>query len=268
MSGSTFSTVLKTSPRYIDIAANAHGEEKAFLALQALKRLRDGSPHLVEVGPGGGSAVAYLASQLASDEHHGTGVRLTLVEVPGVASGSLVDAMDEFNRAGGSCQLVTGFAQDIGTVLGEPVDVISTSALLHEVYSYGGGYSGLHAVMRTLPTVLRPYGMFAYRDVYAVKASSLHDRSLQTYTSRSWIKFLRLFVPQYLREGTHPYHSAADMVVCRQNSRIVPTDQLDERTAVVVTAPVGIFREVQRHYITLRGTGSTRSTATSGSTTP
>ncbi|MFF4752638.1 hypothetical protein ACWD5R_11520 [Streptomyces sp. NPDC002514] len=252
MSGSTFSTMLKTSAGYIDIAANAHGEEKAFLALQALKRVRDSNPHLVEVGPGGGSAVAYLASQLASDGHHSNGPSLTLVEVPGVASGSLVQAMDEFNRAGGNCQMVTGFAQDIGTLLSEPVDVISASALLHEVYSYGGGYNGLHAMIRTLPTVLRPHGMFAYRDVYAVKASSLHDRSLQTYTSRSWIKFLRMFVPQYLHEGTHPYHSAADHIVCRQNSRIVPADQLDEHTAVVVTAPVGIFREVQRHYVTLR----------------
>ncbi|WP_454395190.1 hypothetical protein [Streptomyces sp. JNUCC 63] len=233
------------------MAANAHGEEKAHLALQALKRMPYPRPHLVEVGPGGGSAVAYLAAQLAMAQPRVDDVGLTLLEVPGVTSASLEQAMDAFNRVG-TCRLLTGFAQDIGTILTEPVDVISASALLHEVYSYGGGYAGLHSMIRTLPAVLRPGGMFAYRDVYAVKGTSLHERTLQTYTSRSWIQFLRMFLPQYLKEGTHPYHSAADLVVVRQDSRIVAPEDLSERTSVVAAAPVGIFREVQRHYITLR----------------
>lgn len=251
MAGSAFSTSLKTAAGYIDVAANAHGEEKAFLALEALRRVRGDRPHVVEIGPGGGSAVAFLASALAGAERRDRDVRLTLVEVPGVVSASLVRAMDAFNQVG-SCDLVTGFARDVGTILKEPVDVVSASALLHEVYSYGGGYSGLHAMIRTLPTVLRPGGMFAYRDVYAVKAGSLHDRCLQTYTARSWLRFLRMFVPQYLAEGTHPYHSAADLVVFRQDSRVVPAAELCERTNVVASAPVGVFREIQRHYITLR----------------
>jgi hypothetical protein len=251
MAGSVFSTSLKTAAGYIDVAANAHGEEKSFLALRALGRVRSDRPHLVEIGPGGGSAVAFLASHLAAGEHRDRDVRLTLVEVPGVVSASLDQAMKDFNRVG-ACDLVTGFAQDIGTILDEPVDVVSASALLHEVYSYGGGYSGLLSMIRTLPTVLRPGGMFAYRDVYAVKAPSLHDRCLQTYTSRSWLRFLRMFVPQYLGEGTHPYHNAADLVVFRQDSRIVAVEELCERTSVVASAPVGIFREIQRHYVTLR----------------
>jgi hypothetical protein len=248
--GSAFSTTLKTAAGYIDVAANAHGEEKAHLALRALQRVPHARPRLVEIGPGGGSAVGFLASRLA-DEDRSRDVSLTLVEVPGVVSGSLTEAMEAFNRVG-SCDLVTGFAQDIASILGEPVDVVSASALLHEVYSYGGGYDGLHAMIRTLAAVLRPGGMFAYRDVYAVKAASLHDRSVQTYHGRSWVRFLRMFVPQYLQQGTHPYHSASDLVVFRQDSRIVPAEELDEQRAVFASAPVGIFREVQRHYVTLR----------------
>ncbi|MCM8550083.1 class I SAM-dependent methyltransferase [Streptomyces sp. STCH 565 A] len=251
MPGSTFTTALKTAATYIDVAANAHGEEKAHLVLQALKRAHQASPHLVEVGPGGGSAVAYLAAQLSAAQPPVDDARLTLVEVPGVTSASLDQAVDAFNRVG-TCRLLTGFAQDIGTLLPEPADVISASALLHEVYSYGGGYAGLHSMIRTLPTVLKPGGMFAYRDVYAVKSRSLHDRTQQTYTARSWLRFLRMFLPQYLDEGMHPYHSASDLVVLRQDSRIVRPEELTEGTSVVASAPVGIFREVQRHYITLR----------------
>lgn len=77
-------------------------------------------------------------------------------------SQSLTRSVEEFNQVG-TCHLSHGFAQDIGTLLTETVDVISASALLHEVYSYGGGYSGLHAMMRTLPTVLNPNGFFVYR---------------------------------------------------------------------------------------------------------
>lgn len=251
MSGSAFTTPLKTAATYIDVAANAHGEEKAHLVLQALKRMPGTSPHLVEVGPGGGSAVAHLASRLSAARPPVDDVRLTLVEVPGVTSASLEQAMDAFNRVG-RCSLLTGFAQDIGALLTEPADVISASALLHEVYSYGGGYAGLHSMIRTLPTALKPGGMFAYRDVYAVKSGSLHDRTQQTYTARSWLRFLRMFLPRYLEEGTHPYHSSADLVVLRQDSRIVPPENLSEQTSVVATGPIGIFREAQRHYITLR----------------
>jgi hypothetical protein len=137
-------------------------------------------------------------------------------------------------------------------MVSEPVDVISASALLHEVYSYGGSYSGLHTLMRTFPTVLKPYGFFVYRDVYAVDAVSLHERVVQSYNAQSWLQFLRLFVPHYLREGTHPYHRHDDDLVIRQNSRIVAAAELDTRVCAVIHAPIGLFRELQRHYITLR----------------
>ncbi|MGW1177203.1 hypothetical protein ACWD4P_26240 [Kitasatospora sp. NPDC002543] len=251
MNGSKFATETKTNAGYLDVAANAHGEEKGFLAYQALQRVQSDRPKAVEIGPGGGSAVTFLASQLATNGSTHRDVDLTLVEVPGVVSASLSEAMTEFRKVG-TVELVSGFAQDIATLLPEPVDVISASALLHEVYSYGGGYNGLHSMIRTIPTVLRPGGLFAYRDVYAVDGASLHERSVQTYAARSWIQFLRMFLPQYLREGTHPYHGAHDEVVTRQDSRIVPVGELATGTAVFVSAPVGIFREVQRHYITFR----------------
>ncbi|MGQ4617619.1 hypothetical protein [Nocardia sp. R7R-8] len=85
-----------------------------------------------------------------------------------------IQAIDRFNTVG-TCALVHGWAQDIATLVAEPVDIISASALLHEVYSYRGAYSGLHTMMRTFPNVLKPYGFFVYRDVYAVDAPSLHE---------------------------------------------------------------------------------------------
>jgi hypothetical protein len=246
-----FARAYKSAAGYLDLAANAHGAEKGFLVRRALGRVQSTRPQVVEVGPGGGAAVSFLAAQLAQDPNECGTVHLTLIEAPGVVSQSLTRSVEEFNQVG-TCHLAHGFAQDIGTLLTEPADVISASALLHEVYSYGGGYSGLHAMMRTLPTVLNPNGFFVYRDVYAVKAPSLHDRALHSYDSQSWLRFLRMFLPQYLRDGTHPYHHSDDEILARQNSRIVPIAELDPTTCAFIAAPIGLFREIQRHYITLR----------------
>ncbi len=241
----------KSAAGYLDLAANAHGAEKGFLVHRALGRVQSTRPQVVEVGPGGGAAVSFLAAQLAQDPDQSRTVHLTLIEALGVVSQSLARSAEQFNQVG-TCHLAHGFAQDIGALLTEPVDVISASALLHEVYSYGGGYSGLHTMMRTLPTVLNPNGFFVYRDVYAVKAPSLHDRAVHSYDSQSWLRFLRLFLPQYLREGTHPYHHCDDEILIRQNSRIVRIADLDTNTCAFIVAPMGLFREIQRHYITLR----------------
>ena len=246
-SPNNFAHQQKTATTYLDVATNDHGDEKGALVHRAITRLRTDEPHIVEIGPGGGAAVQYLATKLAAD----TGARLTLIEAPGVASQSLARAMDSF-AAVGACYLVSGWAHDLPSLLPEPVDVISASALMHEVYSYGGAYAGLHTMMRTLPTVIRHYGFFVYRDVYAVEAADLHERVVHCYSSRSWLQFLRMFVPHYLTEGAHPYHRHDDELVARQNSRIVPIADLDTHVCAVIEGPIGLFREVQRHYITFR----------------
>ncbi|MFF0456047.1 hypothetical protein [Nocardia africana] len=243
----TFAHQQKSGAGYLDIAANDHGDEKGALVHHAITRLQRAEPDLVEIGPGGGVAVRYLASRLTADSR----ARLTLIEAPGVTSHSLGEAMEAF-AAVGTCHLVQGWAKDLSTLIADPVDVISASALMHEVYSYGGAYTGLHTMMRVLPTVIRHYGFFVYRDVYAVDAPTLHERVVHCYSSQSWLQFLRMFVPHYLAEGAHPYHHHDDEVVARQNSRIVPVAELDTHVCAVIEAPVGVFREVQRHYITLR----------------
>ena len=245
-----FSPEHKSAAVYLDLAANAHGEEKGSMVLRALSRTNRGRPHVVEIGPGGGAAVAYLAQQLG-DQCPSRPIDLTLVEAPGVTSESLRQAIDQFGHIG-ACTVLESFAQNLAGLITAPVDVISASSLLHEMYSYSGGYSGLHAMIRVLSEVLNPYGFVAYRDVYAVEAASLHERVTQSYTAPSWLRFLRLFLPHYLNNGVHPYHHADDQVVIRQNSAITSASDLDITTTAVITAPIGVFREVQRHYITAR----------------
>lgn len=245
-----FATVQKTGAVYLDLAANSHGEEKALLMRRALDRITGPCPHAAEIGPGGGAAVRCLADALMASKD-ARRVSMTLIEAPGVESRSLQQAMERFREAG-SCRLVQGLARDLAVLLPAPVDVISASALLHEVYSYGGGYAGLHGMVRTLTGALKPGGFFAYRDVYPVDGTSLHEMTSQSYDSPSWLRFIRMWAPHYLAHGRHPYHHADDEILARQDSRIVPIAELSPGTCVHVTAPAGLFREIQRHYITFR----------------
>lgn len=246
-----FATEHKSAPRYLDVAANTHGEEKGFLVLKALKQVKARHPHVVEIGPGGGAAVSFLASRLSRPQSGIGPVDLTLVEAPGVTSQALARAVSSFNEIG-TCELVHGFAQNLGSLLPRPADVVSASALMHEVYSYGGGYSGLHTLIRVLGSVIEPYGYFAYRDLFSVGNRCLHERVTHAYDAPSWLRFLRMFTPHYLDHGRHPYHHVHDHVVVRQDSRIVDVAELDTDTCAVISAPIGLFREIQRHYITFR----------------
>lgn len=246
-----FATERKSDPRYLDVAANTHGEEKASFVLRALGQVESQRPHVVEIGPGGGAAVNFLAARLRERHWEGLPVDLTLIEVPGVASHALSQAIDKFNEVG-TCELTHGFVQDLGSLLPRPADVISASALVHEVYSYGGGYGGLHSLIRALGSVIEPYGYFVYRDLFSVRDQSLHERVTHAYDEPSWLRFLRVFTPHYLEHGKHPYHHVRDQAVARQDSRIVEIAELYVNACAVINAPIGLFREIQRHYITFR----------------
>ncbi|MER6059512.1 hypothetical protein [Streptomyces albidoflavus] len=250
--GHEFATAAKSAAGYLDEGTNSHGAEKIQMVLDALTRTQTDTPHLVEIGPGGGAALQHLTDRLTRSDRP-KAVNVTLIEAPGVVSQALAHAIDAYKAARlGTCTLTFGLAQDLGTILDRPVDIVAASALMHEVYSYGSGYQGIHEFMQTLPTVLKPGGHFAYRDVLTVDSATLHETVTQTYTHRGWLHFIRKFVPQYLRDGRHPYHRSSDDPIVRQNSRIVPLEEIDPRVSAVITGPVGLFREIQRHYLTFR----------------
>ncbi|WP_030209207.1 hypothetical protein [Streptomyces sp. NRRL S-87] len=251
--GNAFATAAKSDAGYLDEAANSHGREKVQMVLNALARTTTDAPHLVEIGPGGGAALQYLADSLTGTADRPGTLDVTLIEAPGVVSQALARVIDGYNAAGlGTCTLTSGLAQNLGSILEHPVDIVAASALIHEVYSYGSGYRGIHEMMQTLPAILKPGGHFAYRDVRTVDAATLHETVTQTYTHRGWLQFVRMFTPQYLNGSRHPYHRSSDYPTVRQDSRIVALEDIDPRTTAVITGPIGLFREIQRHYITFR----------------
>ncbi|MEU8886243.1 hypothetical protein [Streptomyces hydrogenans] len=251
--GHGFATAAKSAAGYLDEAANSNGREKVQMVLKALTRTEIDTPHLVEIGPGGGAALQYLIESLTSATDRPRRLDVTLIEAPGIVSETLARTIDRYNATDlGTCTLTNGLAQEMGAILDRPVDIVAASALMHEVYSYGSGYRGIHEMMQSLPTVLKPGGHFAYRDVRTVDAGTLHETDTHAYTHRGWLQFIRMFTPQYLRDSLHPYHHSGDDPTVRQGSRRVALEDIDPRTSAIITGPIGLFREIQRHYITFR----------------
>lgn len=252
---SEFSVSHKTNHNYIDRAANGNGSEKSLLTMEAISRLNDAARseiHIAEIGPGGGAAVAALAKELSRGRLTAKpSMSLSLIELDGVSSQSLNDARDEFS-AHGETTMIAGDARKLDSLIPEKADVVAASAVLHEVYSYAGGYTAIDETVSAITNTLRPGGYFAYRDVFSVEHAAQHDRAKHVYDQESWVRFSKLFLPYYLKNAEHPYHRQDDRVIFEQDSQKVAVEDIDPKRYLGISAPIGLLRELQRHYITMR----------------
>lgn len=246
-----FEQAHKGASSYLDIAANGNGSEKAFLTAEALRRLTTSEAHIIEIGPGGGAAINSLVDQIEEDRD--ITINLDLIEIESVQSNSLDTARERFQKRLGTTTLHTLDARNLSAEFpAGSTDIIASSAVLHEVYSYGSGYRGLHECMRSISSTLKNDGFFAYRDIFSVENPSLHETTIQSYGQQGWLRFIKLFIPHYLDNAVHPYHRNEDELQFRQDSHITSIENIDTGADTIVTGPVGLFREIQRHYLTFR----------------
>ncbi len=87
----------KSSTLYLDLAANGNGQEKAAMTLEAINRLAESGReklHIVEVGPGGGSATDSIVDAHTEGSLDGIDLSVSFVELDGVESDSLTAARE------------------------------------------------------------------------------------------------------------------------------------------------------------------------------
>lgn len=253
---SKFATAPKTESSYIDIAANGNGNEKSLLSLEAYRRLSTdigrSSIKLLEVGPGGGSALSAFA---AGTTENGLikPIHVSMLELDGVQSESLLAARKTAERFGISTSLHNGSATDLLDIFSpQSIDILSTSAVIHEVYSYAGGYDAMDKSFQGIAGTLSPGGFYAYRDVYGVKNLSMHERARHIYDRSSWVMFCKLFLDYYTKKADHSYKHYEDRIKLSQGGKTISIDSIEGNTPLSIEAPIGLLRETQRHYITLR----------------
>ena len=249
-----FNLTEKSEKLYLDLAANGNGDEKSVFVIEAMRRLRDGNKldqKIIEVGPGGGSSVLSLSDAFERGELSGINADFTFLELDGVESESLSEARNRLGKYATS-NLISGDLKKLNSNVGVGSDVITASAVFHEVYSYAGGYEAIDLSIGQIANNLNPEGYFAYRDVLFQEKRSLHERTRHIYDRESWVQFTKLFLKQYLTNAVHPYHHHNDRVILEQDSKRITFDDIQASTNLSLQAPIGLLREVQRHYITMR----------------
>lgn len=251
-----FDTYGKNLPGYLDIAANGNGNEKASLMLEAARRIiaRDESTTIrsLEVGPGGGTAIQSLAKLLPTVHPNTSLFQLSLLELDGIESEALRQSREALEQIGASTEFKKGNLVDVAQLFPDQLDIISTSAVLHEVYSYGEGYTAVDDAVCGITASLKDGGYYAYRDVFGVENLSQHDRTRHIYDRRAWVSFSKLFLDYYLQNARHPYHHLDDRINFKQDGHEIKLKDVKTNAPLSIEGPVGITRELQRHYITFR----------------
>ena len=239
----------KNDQTYIDIAANGNGSEKAAFLIEALRRTASQhgsgeSLHAIEIGPGGGSALEALSDNLEhTDTLGGKVLHISLLELDGIESQRLHEVRQDIEQFA-TTSFHKGNAEHTDELFPDGADVVSASAVMHEIYSYGNGYHSIDNALGSITNTLHPNGHFAYRDVFSVDRMSQHERVRHIYDHESWVQFSRMFLG--------PYHRQDDRIIFSQDSKRIELEQIDSSKMLSIDAPIGLLREVQRHYITMR----------------
>ena len=228
----------KQRPEYLDGAIGMHSDEKSIQLIRAVAA-REGEVHVVEIGPGGGVALRGLADEQLDRSGLGLeGVTITTVEKFSSSSEGLARASNDLREQGAVVEHIEADATEPMPFPDESIDIVNTSAVFHEIYSYAGGKSAISKALAEIDRITVEGGELLYRDVYPVD-QSMRVPVRQEYPRGSWEQFVRKFLPHYLAEADHEYDP----------KRVV----LSGKSGVYGgTMPVGLAREVQRHYITFR----------------
>lgn len=231
-SGDYLGQIRNNTPEKVEIIEQA-------LSDKSLPVAKDGKIKIVELGTGGGESLRRLKSASADDKN----IELIAVDIlPGLAA-SLKKELDT--------EAVAADAGDLPFADGS-VSAINASAIIHEISSYGtNGYSievdkrnllyGREAVLKTfgeLNRVLVPGGIVAYRDVSAPLGDFRRKKTVEYY-HKSWQLFAEWFLQDFSNSNPHFYDG-------------IQTELKKSENGFSLSAPVGVQREFQRHYLMLR----------------
>jgi len=200
------------------------------------------SINVLEIGPGGGKSLAILKKEVEEYENKSTPVRLFGI-----------DYVSNLVSAQNSDLTVKGKAQEL-PFKNESMSVINASAVLHEVNSYssyGKGFRSVDKTLEEISRVLTPGGIFAYRDVFAPLEGINRPEQFQ-YKSPAWIGFIKNFTPYFLSHGRQLYQEQAGKIILKQEGKTIGWQKIDLNKNLEINAPLGLFQEIQRHYLTFR----------------
>lgn len=230
-------------------------EEKNALMVDALRNnelpIIDDEVRILEIGPGSGESVRRLDS-IIRESLLGYPVRLVSLDL--FDNDELTSKSPRVRVLEDCSHVVAGKAQKL-PFGNETFSGINISAVLHEVYSYGGGLREVRKALREITRVLIPNGVVCYRDIFAPNRD-FFGHSDQLYLNPTWVAFLKHFLPDFLAQSATPYAKKQETIRFYQSidgdEHLCGWKDLQTHLSVRMDAPLGLQREIQRHYLTLR----------------
>ncbi len=217
---------------------NQNSQEKVEIIKNAIEKrslpkCEDSFFRIVEMGVGGGGPLKELKLGLETRED----IKIIGVDI----IPTIVDSLKDIPNIKGVVASVDKLPLENNSV-----SAINASAILHEVSSYGTDSEnnqeyGLEAVEKTLKEfkrILLPSGLVACRDILAPSVN-LHTPKTVRYYPPSWRMFAEFFLTDFVTSPPAFYQS----------------DKIDGKVfdnTYVLDAPIGLHRELQRHYLMFR----------------
>ncbi|MEK7524047.1 MAG: AAA family ATPase [Patescibacteria group bacterium] len=241
---------VKTSDAYLEALSGAPNEKSE--ARLYLDRIGDGV--LLEIGPGGGEALARI---IAAIDEESEKVRRPKIVVLDIAHEILQKLRATLQRDDKNIALVQADASKGFPFSTGSISAINASSVVHECFTYGGGFPALNHFIEECGRTLSTDGVLIYRDPDGVELQKTSEIELTTPFSRSFfLFFIRKFLDKELTS-----HAKIDLGYDKEIAIHLgdTTLTLDELFALnpdavqgqklTIRAKSGLVKEVERHFM-------------------
>jgi hypothetical protein len=161
-------------------------------------------------------------------------------------------------------------AIDMSVIADQSLDGINASSVMHEILSYAGGFSAMEKFIKEAFRTLKSGGVLVYRDPEAV-----HNKKMQvsvTLKNKSIRLFAHIFLYKFLDSTGSSLARAGNKVALFNSDEVtftiykknecqpitlsykdylqVPSYDIDFSRPYKLRLPLGLYRELARHYLT------------------
>jgi ubiquinone/menaquinone biosynthesis C-methylase UbiE len=219
-----------------------HIDEKAKL-VEYLKSYQH--PQILEVGIGGGESIEYIIKHAQQCfTIYGIDISSEVVKI-------VQEKFRRKNYLNDQCKIVklmVASATNLKEIQDSSIDIINVSAVLHEIYSYAGGYSGLDKFFRESCRVQQKDGLLFYRDP---ELSENYKQNVQLVLST---KLSRYFVHFFLEKFLDSAEQKVAQIEVAESGRMsvakyisLPIAKFNQETKLLIDNKLA--QEVERHFL-------------------
>jgi|GEM_PF-2509064 SAM-dependent methyltransferase len=173
-------------------------------------------------------------------------------------------------KNGPKLQLQKLNAVDMSVFENNFLDGINASALVHEIFSYEGGFEGIEKLFKEAFRTLKNGGILVYRDPEGVSnkksivSVTLKNKTIKLFFSVFIYKFLnkkcgflnrtgrkvQVYTPDEITFRIYKKHELTNVKLTYDQYLEVPSAEIDFYRDYKVTLPLGLYHEFARHYLT------------------